>query len=637
MPSVVGQASAAATSVAIPAHAAGDLIIVSARGTVAPSVPAAGGTVPSWQTLQSAAQFSVGLTVVSFVATGSTTTTGAFTNATHVCVLVLRPGALQKLQTSAARSSVGGANNTQTIVYPALTLIRTDGTSFGVRVGTRGVAITAVGTPPTGWTNQSIQPAGASALMSVHTRLALAANPAADSVTVTSSNSGYRAVTVEVEEISSIIDFACTVARAASVAPALGRILSPVASVAGAAAVSVDTTIIPPTIVSLAILLQTNQPYAGEHTVGEFLVGDEDVLAVDLQTIHLDALDGGIVGKATLGASLSVVKGVSVDITRAAALVAQANAARGLAASIAGQAALSADLIRASVVATMVAPVVGQAQVAADMSISSVANYIPFVAAIQGQTTIFADIRPGVPSASLVTGQAQVTAAIGRTVGLGVSVQGQAQVSTDGGSTKSMAVTIARSSSVVAQSSRVIMLDAFIGTIIPLVGEHLVGTFLVGGASGPHAVITSDFVRTVNYPSTIEGKASLDALLRTSLPFAVEIQGQANLQANLVRATLALNAAIQGKADLVTQLNLRLYLAALIQGQAKVSAKLTYDWLGPTAPADILLPPTVEVGWILVPTVDGSVTLVPSEEEDVVLAATEEEDWLLVPTTERSM
>jgi len=637
MPSVVGQASAAATSVAIPAHNVGDLIIVSARGTVAPSVPAAGGTVPAWQTLQSGAQFSMGLTVVSFVATATTTTTGAFTNATHICVLVLRPSANTRLSTSAARSSSGAGNNTQTIVYPALTLNDTDGSSTGVRVGTRAVAITAVGTPPTGWTNQSIQPAGAAALMSVHTRAALTTNPAADSVAVTSSNAAYRAVTVEVEEISTLVTFDCTIARAASVAPALGRILSPVASVAGAAAVSADTVIIPPTIVSLAILLQTNQPYAGEHTVGEFLVGDEDVLQVDLQTIHLDAFDGLISGKATLGASLSVTRGLQVDIARAAALVAQANAARGLAAAIAGQAALSADLIRASVVATMVAPVAGQAQVAADMSISSVANYIPFVAAISGQAALAADLRTGVPAAGLIQGQAQVTVAIGKTVGFGVSVQGQATVSADRGATKSMAVTIARSAVVVAQSSRVIFFDAYIGTIIPLVGEHLVGTFLVGGASGPHAVITQDFVRTVNYPSTIEGQASLEALLRTSLPFAVEIQGQGGIQANLVRATLALNAAIQGKADLALIFGLRLYLAALIQGQAQVSAKLTYDWLGPTGPGDILLPPTQEVPWILVPTADGSVTLAPSQEEDVVLAATEEEDWLLVPTTERSM
>lgn len=633
MPTVVGQASAAATSVAIPAHAAGDLIIVAARGTAAaPSVPAAGGTVPAWATLQSGLANSMGLTVVAFVATAATTTTGAFTNATHIAVLVLRPTAGQKLQTAAARSAVQNGNNTQTIIYPALAMNDLDGSSFGVRIGTRGVAITAVGTAPAGWTNQIIQPAGASALMSVHTRAAITANPTADTVTTTSSNAAYRAVTIEVEEVPVTTDFACSVGGAGSLGVQRDNIKTFAASVAGVAAVLGQQ--VPP--VSFSILLQTNQPYAGEHTVGEFLVGDEDVLSVTLQTVRLDFLDGLISGKATLGASLSVSRDMAVLTTGQAAITAQANEQRGLAAAIAGQAALSADLIRASVVATMVAPVAGQAQVAADMSISSVANYIPFVAAISGQAALAADLRTGVPAAGLIQGQAQVTVAIGKTVGFGVSVQGQATVSADRGATKAMAVTIARTSAVVAQTSRVIMLDAYFGTIIPLVGEHLVGTFLVGGASGPHAVITQDFVRTVNYPSTIEGKASLEALLRTSLPFAAMVEGQAQIAAEFVR-TLALAALIEGKADLAPRLNLRLYLAALIQGQAKISAKLTYDWLGPTSPGSILLPPTVEVPWILVPTADGSVTLAPSQEEDVVLAATEEEDWLLVPTTERSM
>lgn len=198
---VVGQASAAATSVAFPAHQAGDLLLVFARGTAAaPSIPTAGGTVPAWTTIQSGLANSIGLTAVGFVATGAGHTTGVFTNATHIAVLVLRPGAGNRLVIAAARSSVGNGNNTQTIVYPALTFSTLSGSSFGVRVGTRTVAVTAVGTAPSGWTNQTIQPAGASALMSVHTRAGVTANPAADSVSTAGTNAAYRAVTVEVQE-----------------------------------------------------------------------------------------------------------------------------------------------------------------------------------------------------------------------------------------------------------------------------------------------------------------------------------------------------------------------------------------------------------------------------------------------------
>ena len=199
---VVGTGSAAATSVAIPAHQAGDVILIAARGTAAaPSVPAAGGTVPTWTTLQSGLANAVGLTVVAAKATAANHTTGVFTNATHVAVLVLRASAGNQLDFAAARSSVGNGNNTQTIVYPALTFADLDGSSFGVRVGTRGVAVTAVGTAPSGWTAQVVQPTGAGALMSVHTRSAVVANPTADSVSTAGTNSAYRAVTIEVQEM----------------------------------------------------------------------------------------------------------------------------------------------------------------------------------------------------------------------------------------------------------------------------------------------------------------------------------------------------------------------------------------------------------------------------------------------------
>lgn len=196
---VAGAASEVGTSVAIPAHQPGDMILVMARGTsAAPSVPAASGTVPTWLTEQSGLANSIGLTSVGAVATRSDHTTGTFTNATHIAVLVLRPDTGKSLVLGG--SSSGNGNNTQTIVYPALTL--TPGGLHGVRVGTRTVAVAAVGTAPAGWTNQLIQPAGASALMSVHTRLGLPGNPTADSVSTAGTNAAYRAHTIEVRELS---------------------------------------------------------------------------------------------------------------------------------------------------------------------------------------------------------------------------------------------------------------------------------------------------------------------------------------------------------------------------------------------------------------------------------------------------
>jgi len=589
---VVGQASAAATSVAIPAHQAGDLIIVAARGTAAaPVKPAAGGTVPAWDTLQSGIANSMGLTVVAFLATGATTTTGVFTSATHICVLVLRPGAGKRLQTSAARSSVQNANNTQTIIYPALTLANGGGagTSFGVRVGTRGVAVTAVGTPPTNWTNQSIQPAGASALMSVHTRATLPGNPTADTVTVTSSNSAYRAVTVEVEELVLTVDFAVAIARAASVAPQVNKIHSLAAALSEAAAVSVEMAL----PVTFAILLQTNQPYAGEHYAGEFLVGTEDLIAVDLQIVRMDFLDGLIAGQGSLAAALGITRDLAASIARTGSLSAQQAVSRGMAASVGGAAAVTPDL-------TVTPPLGG---------------VVLFAAGIAGTGTVL-------PQAS-------------KSTGLAATVQGAAAVSPQLNKLATFSATVAGVGALQAQSSRLITFEIAISTVVPLCGEHLVGTFICGGDSGPHAVISFSPVITRNFPSTINGQAELEIEIRTSTPFAVAVDGKGNLDVRM-NQTHGFFAQVGGQAEVLSVLGLRLALASQVVGKAEVKIKrLDYGWLLPTVPGNALLPPTTEGSWILVPTTEGSGVLVPTAEATGTLVPTEEEDWVLVPTIER--
>jgi hypothetical protein len=198
---VVGSASGVGTSIALPAHQPGDLIVLSARraSNTAIGVPAAGGTVPVWTTAQGGAGANtLALTTVAATATASNHTSGSFNGAAHICVLVLRPDSGKALSLGA--SAVGNANNVQNIVYPALTLQDADGLSWGIRTGTRAVAVTAVGNAPTNWTNQQIQPAGAGALMSMHLRQALVANPVADTVATAGTNSAMRAHTVEILE-----------------------------------------------------------------------------------------------------------------------------------------------------------------------------------------------------------------------------------------------------------------------------------------------------------------------------------------------------------------------------------------------------------------------------------------------------
>ena len=196
---VVGSASAAAGSVAIPAHQPGDLILVFTKaGTTISAIPAAGGTVPTWTSLQAATANALGLRSAYAFATATTTTTGTWTNATHIIVLVLRPDSGKALGIGA--SSTGNANNQTSITYPALTLQAADGTSFGVRAGVRVSAASGQAVAPTNWTNQRQEPTGSTGLLFVHTRAALAANPTADQVTGLSSQA-YRAHTIEVREV----------------------------------------------------------------------------------------------------------------------------------------------------------------------------------------------------------------------------------------------------------------------------------------------------------------------------------------------------------------------------------------------------------------------------------------------------
>ena len=197
---IVGQASAAATSVAIPAHQVGDMIIVAARAAsnTTPGTPAATGTVPAWAAIQvGAGANTLALKTVYFIATATNHTTGAFSGASHVAALVLRADVGKAI--ALGGSAFGNANNTATCVYPALALTTTDGSSMGVRAAVRaGTAVAAFGNAPTNWINQTKQPA--TPLLVVHTRSALAANPVADTVSGLGANAACRAHTIEITE-----------------------------------------------------------------------------------------------------------------------------------------------------------------------------------------------------------------------------------------------------------------------------------------------------------------------------------------------------------------------------------------------------------------------------------------------------
>jgi len=107
------------TSATLPAHKAGDLLVVVAvnpTSTTIPSLPA------GWTSIQSGSRVSVAVRVGFRIATSDSETTGTWTNASSVIAAVYRNAAIG--------ASAITNNASTTINWPALTLQVTDGSSW---------------------------------------------------------------------------------------------------------------------------------------------------------------------------------------------------------------------------------------------------------------------------------------------------------------------------------------------------------------------------------------------------------------------------------------------------------------------------------------------------------------------------
>jgi hypothetical protein len=146
----IGAQGNAGTTVTIPTHQSGDLILIFAYrdgNNTAPTTPSAGGTVPTWTLIGSSGGNNNSSNFRYAVATGSTTTSGTWTNASELICLVYRG-------TKFVGDSLGGGAQSATIAYPALSLDRTDGSSWVVGVAGHRTA-TNVDAAPSGMTNRA--------------------------------------------------------------------------------------------------------------------------------------------------------------------------------------------------------------------------------------------------------------------------------------------------------------------------------------------------------------------------------------------------------------------------------------------------------------------------------------------------
>jgi hypothetical protein len=151
MPLTLSSYAGSGTSIAIP-HNAGDLIVMyvhtSVQGTFGdprlPGVPAAGGTVPTWTTLNTTAgnNFSNARTVWAW-GTGSTTS-GTWSNSTDLFIVAVLSGADPTVPIGGRAMSATGFGGTMTA--PAVTMSKTDGTSQLLHFYGIGDATNASGT-----------------------------------------------------------------------------------------------------------------------------------------------------------------------------------------------------------------------------------------------------------------------------------------------------------------------------------------------------------------------------------------------------------------------------------------------------------------------------------------------------------
>lgn len=148
--SFVGAASAEATSLTLPAHQAGDLIVMYGRGPAGLPTPP---TLPSgWVQIQRFSASSNNVAVCWRIASSSAETSGTWTNAEQLMALVYRH---TTNYLGLGLSAVTNGTITTSITYPALTAYPTSGWVLGLGSAKNDSNLnTNFDLPPSGMTNR---------------------------------------------------------------------------------------------------------------------------------------------------------------------------------------------------------------------------------------------------------------------------------------------------------------------------------------------------------------------------------------------------------------------------------------------------------------------------------------------------
>lgn len=138
-PTFKGINYSATTSVTLPTHAVGDIIIIyayDAGATSNPGAPSAAGTVPTWTTIDNPGGANANASGTFYaVATATNHTSGAWTLTTAMVAVVLSG---QSVSTPIGGHAESGSTSNSSVTAPSVTMVNTDTTSvllhfFGTR------------------------------------------------------------------------------------------------------------------------------------------------------------------------------------------------------------------------------------------------------------------------------------------------------------------------------------------------------------------------------------------------------------------------------------------------------------------------------------------------------------------------
>jgi hypothetical protein len=201
---VVGTAVVAGTSITIPTHQSGDLIVMFAHASTngaQPSAPSAGGTVPTWNLLSTSGSTSWSNHRTAYAFGTGSTTSGTWAGSTDMLMVIVLRGADPTTPIGGRASGAVGIGAACTA--PAVTLTRNNGTSLLMHFHSWGDGVNNVGTisaVPTNYTRQIGTVASVRLAGVINTKTVSTTSPSiAQSISGGPYNSG---ATVEVLEAS---------------------------------------------------------------------------------------------------------------------------------------------------------------------------------------------------------------------------------------------------------------------------------------------------------------------------------------------------------------------------------------------------------------------------------------------------